>query len=171
VGKLGRPHPVRRGRRRTARQSVLGGIESLGARHACDGVLVVANVLVWISFLVFNPQRPESEFAEITARRAGQGSQDGLDIIDDAPIIVAGRWSGTFGAVNAADYALHLSAGPAVTFAEWIVVPPLSIGSDATKGESYVIAGVAFVLSTSFWTAFGGSISALRRAYLRRRSG
>jgi uncharacterized membrane protein YfcA len=75
-------------------------------------VCVIANVLVWIAFLVFNPPLPESEFAEITARRAGQ-SRDGLDLdlIDHAPIVIAGRWSGTFGAVNNADLALSFFAG------------------------------------------------------------
>jgi hypothetical protein len=126
---------------------------------------VIANVLVWVAFLVFNPPLTESEVADINARR---GDQDGLDIIDDAPIVVAGRWSGTWGAVNTADYALHAAAGPAVTFAELLVVPPLYIGSNATRGESYVIAGVGFVLSTSFWLAVGGAISAFRRAYHRR---
>jgi hypothetical protein len=90
--------------------------------------------------------------------KLGQDAQVGLDIVDDAPIVVAGRWSGTFGAVNTADYALHLAAGPAVTFVEWLVVPPRYrfSGIPASKGESHVIAGIAFVLSTSFWTAFGG---------------
>jgi hypothetical protein len=133
---------------------------------------VVANVLVWISFLIFTPPLTASEFAEISAHRAGQDSRNGfdVDIVHDVPIVVAGRWSGTWGAVNAADYALHLFAGPAVIFAELLVVPPSYSGNYATKGESYVIAGVGFVLSTSFWTAFGGGISALRRVYRRRRS-
>jgi hypothetical protein len=131
---------------------------------------ILANVLVWTLFLLFNPPLPESEFAEITARRAGQDSRNSLDIVDDAPIVVAGRWNGTFGAVNNADYALGFFAGPAVTFANLLVVPPRYIGSYATKSESWVTAGVGFVLSTSFWTAFGGVISALRRAYLRRQA-
>jgi hypothetical protein len=133
---------------------------------------VLTHVLVWISFLVFNPPLTESEFVGINARRTAQDAQVGLDIVDDAPIVVAGRWSGTFGAVNAADYALHLAAGPAVTFVEWLVVPPRYkfSGIPASKGESHVIAGIAFVLSTSFWTAFGGGISAFRRAYQRRQA-
>ncbi len=133
-------------------------------------VCVVANVVVWLAFLVFNPPLTESEFAEITTQRAGQNSQNGLDIVDDAPVVVAGRWSGTFGAVNGADYALHLFAGPAVMFAEVLVVPVLYSGSYATTGESWEVAGVGFMLSTSFWTTFGGGISALRRAYRRRRA-
>ena len=130
---------------------------------------VVANVLVWISFL-FTPPLTASEFVEIVAHRAGQDSQDGFDIVHDVPIVVAGRWFGTWGAVNAADYALHVFAGPAVIFAELVVVPPSFSGNYATKGESYAIAAVAFVLSTSFWTAFAGGISALRRAFLRRQA-
>ena len=131
-----------------------------------------ANVLVWISFLIFAPPLTGSEFAEISSRRAGQDSQNGfdLDIVHDVPIVVAGRWSGTWGAVNTADYALHVFAGPAVIFAELVVVPPSFSGNYATKGESYAIAGVAFVLSTSFWMAVGGGMSALRRAYQRRQA-
>jgi hypothetical protein len=137
-----------------------------GATFVC----VVANVLVWIAFLVFNPPLTASEFAEISAHRAGQDSRSGYDIVTDVPIVVAGRWSGTWGALNAADYALHVFAGPAVLFAELLVVPPFYSGDYATKGESYVIAGVCFVLSTSFWAAFGGGISAFRREYRRRQA-
>jgi hypothetical protein len=131
---------------------------------------VVANVLVWISFLAFAPPLTVSEFAEISAHRAGQDSRNGFDIVHDVPIVVAGRWSGTWGAVNAADYALHVFAGPAVIFAELLVVPPSFSGNYATKGESYAIAAMAFVLSISFWMAVGDGTSALTRAYRRRRS-
>jgi hypothetical protein len=44
-------------------------------------------------------------------------------------------------------------------FTNLLVVPPRYIGSDATKSESWVTAGVGFVLSTSFWMAIGGGIS------------
>jgi hypothetical protein len=131
---------------------------------------VLANVLVWTSFLVFNPPLTDSEFAEITAGRARQDSPSGLDIVDHAPIVVAERWSGTFGAVNDADRALSFFAGPAVMFTNLLVVPPRYIGSYATKSESWVTAGVGFVLSTAFWAALGGGISALRRAYSRRQA-
>ena len=131
---------------------------------------VIANVLVWVAFLVFNPPLTDSEFAEITAGRAQQDSQNGFDIVDHAPIVVAERWSGTFGAVNDADRALSFFAGPAVMFTNLLVVPPRYIGSYATKSESWVTAGVGLVLSTSFWMAVGGGMSALRRAYQRRQA-
>jgi hypothetical protein len=139
-------------------------------------VCVVANVLVWIAFLVFNPPLTKAEWAEMTrppeqdAHAAAQGA--GLDIVDDAPLVVAGRWSGTFGSVSTSDYFLGLFAGPPVTFAWLLVVPPRYPTSyrSTTEGESYVVAGVGFVLSTAFWVAFGGGISALRRAFQRRRS-
>lgn len=132
---------------------------------------VVANVLVWIAFLLFNPPLPESEFVEIAANRArADQSGDSLDLITDQPIVVAGRWSGTYGSVNTADRALGFFAGPAVMFMNFLVVPPRYIGSDATKSESWVTAGVGFVLSTSFWMAVGGGMSAIRRGFQRRQA-
>jgi hypothetical protein len=133
-------------------------------------VCVLANVLVWMSFLLFNPPLPDSEFTRIAADRARHdaGSAE-IDFVTDQPIVVAGRWHGTFGSVNRADFIFSFFADPAVVFTEWLVIPPRYIGSDATKGESYVAAAAGFVLSTSFWTAVGGGVSALRRAIRRRK--
>jgi hypothetical protein len=84
---------------------------------------------------------------------------------------VAARWHGTFGAVNFADWLLTLFAGPAIEFTELLIVPSRYIGTDATKRESFAIAGIGFVLSTGFWVTFGNAASALRRRYRRRAAG
>lgn len=124
MGELGHLRAGRRHRRRTTWQPVLGSTKISERVTRTTFLCVVANVLVWISFLVFNPPLTESEFSEITARRAGQDSQNGLDLIDHEPLVVDGRWSGTYGAVNNADRALSLFSGPAVMFTNVLVVPP-----------------------------------------------
>jgi len=126
----------------------------------------LANMVAWLSFLVFTPPLPSAEFGRIAAERvqrdAGAG---GLDIIHDKPTIVAGRWHGTFGAVNFADWLLTLFAAEAIGFAQVLMIPSRYPGIDATRGESFAVAGVSFVLSTAFWVAFGGAVTALRRKY------
>ena len=87
--------------------------------------------------------------------------------VTDAPIVVAGRWSGTFFPVNFADRLLSLFAGPAIGSAYRLVQPTQY--DNVNKGESFAIAGLGFLFSTAFWTAVGGSVSAVRRARLRRR--
>jgi hypothetical protein len=48
------------------------------------------------------------------------------------------------------------------------VVPPRYVGTPPTRGVSYVIAVVAFVLSMAFWSSVGAAAASLWR--LRRRS-
>ncbi len=131
-------------------------------------VCALANMVAWLSFLVFTPPLPNAEFGRIAAERvqrdAGTG---GLDIIKDKPTIVAGRWHGTFGAVNFADWLLTLFAAEAIGFAR-VLIPSRYPGIDATRGESFAVAGVGFVLSTAFWVAFGGAVTALRRKFRAR---
>ena len=69
---------------------------------------------------------------------------------------------GTFGATNFADWLLTLFAAPAIAFGERLIVPSRYYGIDATKRESFAIAGIGFVLSTCFWAAVGNIVSAWR---------
>jgi len=120
-------------------------------------------VLVWASFLTFNPRLDDAEFSRIERQRLQRDTGlGGLDLVTDQPIVVAARWHGTFGAVNFADWLLGVFAAPAISFADAIVVPPRYSGTDATKRESYVIAVTGFVLSTGFWVSFGDAVTALR---------
>jgi hypothetical protein len=134
-------------------------------------VCTIANVIVWLSFLAITPELPASEFRRIDAERAKRDADSGLDLITDQPIVVAGRWHGTFGAFTAADRLLTLFAAPAIAFSAMLIVPVRYIGIDATKRESVAIAGLGFVLSTAFWTAVGGTASGLRRKSRARAGG
>jgi len=138
-----------------------------GSRAAA--ICALANVLVWASFLTFNPRLDDAEFSRIERQRLQRDTGlGGLDLVTDQPIVVAARWHGTFGAVNFADWLLGVFAAPAISFADAIVVPPRYSGTDATKRESYVIAVTGFVLSTGFWVSFGDAVTALRSLYRRR---
>jgi hypothetical protein len=136
------------------------------SRVAAVGVL--ANSAVWVSFLIFSAPLATSEFARIDAERTQRDTLSGMDLMTDQPIVVAGRWHATFGAINRADLLLSLFAAPAIDFARLLVVPPRYIGADATKGESFAIAGLGFVWSTGFWTALGTAVSALIGKHRRR---
>jgi hypothetical protein len=132
-------------------------------------ICALANVLVWMSFLAFSPPLDDEEFGRIETERRERDARPGhLEWITDQPIVVAARWHGTFGAVNFADWLLSLFAGPAIGFADLLIVPSRYIGIDATKRESFAIAWFGFVLSTGFWVVFGDIVSALRRSYGRR---
>lgn len=129
----------------------------------------LVNALVWLSFVTVTPPLDGVEFGRVENERVQRDPDPGrLDLVTDRPIVVAGRWHGTFGAMNLADWLLSLLAGPAIEFAALVVVPSRFIGLDATKGESYAIAGLGLVLSTAFWLAFGDMVTALGRAFRKR---
>jgi hypothetical protein len=82
-------------------------------------ISVSANILAWISFLIFSPPLPTSEFERIAAERAQRDAiSGGMDLTTDQPIVVAGRWYGTFGTMNFADGLLSVFAAPAIGFAD-----------------------------------------------------
>jgi hypothetical protein len=132
-------------------------------------IRALANMLVWISFLAFSPLLDDEEFGRIETERRQRDADPGhLEWTTDRPIVVAARSHGTFGAMNFADWLLMLFAAPAIAFAELLIVPARYVGIDATKRESFAIAGFGFVLSSGFWGVFGGVVGALRRLYRRR---
>lgn len=90
------------------------------------------------------------------------------EFVHDAPIVVAKRAVGTFGSVNAADRLLGFAAGPAVFYMKAAVL--LAWPSVDDVAASYVVAGLAGVLSTAFWLAAGNALAARleRRRVLRR---
>jgi hypothetical protein len=151
---------------------VIGKPRQRASRAAA--ICVLANVLVWVSFLIFSPPLDDAEFDRVESERRQRDAEAGsghLDLVTHQPIVVAARWHGTFGAVSFADWLLTLFAGPAIGFAELLIVPSRYIGIygiHATKRESFAIAGFGFVLSTGFWVASGDVVSALRRSYRRR---
>lgn len=131
-------------------------------------VCMGANLVAWLSFLVVTPPLAPSEFLRIDAERARlDTTPGGLDLITDVSIVVAGRWHGTFFAVNSADRLLSLFAAPAIGFAELLIVPVQYVTREGTRRESFAIAGLGFALSTAFWAAFGGMVSGVTRTCRR----
>ena len=91
-------------------------------RVACGRGMYLANMVAWLSFLVFTPPLPNAEFERIAAERAQRDAgAGGLDIIHDKPTVVASRWHGTFGAVNVSDWLLTLFAAEAIGFARVLI--------------------------------------------------
>ena len=90
------------------------------------------------------------------------------EFVHDAPIAVANRAVGTFGSVGAADRLLNVAAGPAVFHLNAAVL--LAWPSIDDVAASYVVAGLAWVMSTAFWLAAGNVLAARleRRRALRR---
>lgn len=114
-------------------------------------VCALVNLAVWAAFVAFTPPVEDSEFAQVAAQREPLHADSGqLEIIHDAPTIVAGRWHGTFGAVNFPDRLLSLVDPGAIPFAQLLVIPPRHLASGATRAESFVVGGLAFLLSTAF---------------------
>jgi hypothetical protein len=145
--------------------------EPLRRVSRATAICVVANAMVWASFLIFSSPLATAEFQRIAEERARRDADPGgMDLTTDRPIVVAGRWHGTFGALNFPDRLLSLFAAPAIGFADLLVVPVRYSGLDATKGESFAIAGLGFLLSTVFWATVGGAVSSLTRAFGKSRS-
>jgi hypothetical protein len=132
--------------------------------------LTTANIVVWLSYVIVTPPLGASEFRQIEVERVTPKSgASGLDNIFHWPIVVAGRWHGTYGPMNFADGLLSVFASPAIDYAHLQVVPSRYVGSTPTRGESFVVAAFAFFLSTAFWAAFGDVVSGGIQ-WIRRRS-
>jgi hypothetical protein len=110
---------------------------------------VLAHVLVWISFLIFNPPLTEAEFADIDASRKALSTDNGFDLLTDQPFVVAGRWSGTYGAVNDADgtFAMDSMGAPGM-----VITPASHTGGDSTlMGKETVFGDVKRRLTREDW--------------------
>jgi hypothetical protein len=81
----------------------------------------------------------------------------------DAPTILAARYFGGYRPISLPEIWLFLMAGPAAGIAEQNVVPGRDIAIPPTRRESYVIAVIAFVISTAFWASISGAIGSLWR--------
>lgn len=75
-----------------------------------------------------------------------------------------------FGSVNAADRLLGLLAHEAINFASRIVSLATGDILEHTVAQSYVVAGLAAVLSSAWWLAVGNAVTALRRRRRARRA-
>ena len=132
---------------------------------------MAANAAAWIAFML-TPPVPADVFAAIDAERRAPVEGMGPDLFFHRPTHLAGRYIGIGGPINEADRVLDLFAGPAIDFARYAHFHLVPLGrrlTEPTRGESYAIAAVAFVLSMAFWNAFGATVQ-FWRARRRRRA-
>ena len=142
----------------------------LAHRHVFTRAVWIAmavNWIAWVIFLIFMPGPTEADYREILSDRASVDAGGSLQIVTDVPTVLAGRWFGGFTPLSW-DALLDLTASPAIFISELEVVPLTYITTSPTRGESYAIAAIAFVLSTAFWANVGAAISWTRRRIRRR---
>ena len=121
-------------------------------------IAMTVNWIAWTMFLLFMPQLTEADYRAIDSHRASVDGGEPIEIFTDVPTVLAGRWFGGFTPLNW-DELLDLTAAPAVFMTQLEVVPLKYAVTSPTRGESYAIAAIAFVLSTAFWANVGGAIS------------
>ena len=127
--------------------------------------VIEINCVAWVMFLAFTPEVEAIRFEEIAGQRAtvdryGPGS---ISVVSDVPTILAARDFGGFRHIPPPEMLLSLMAGLPVAIAEEYVVPGRYAGSRPTRRESYVIAVIAFVVSTAFWATVSEAIGSLSR--------
>jgi hypothetical protein len=130
--------------------------------------LVGINWATWVAFLVFTPQVAATRFEEIAGQRAVRDRGGSIYAGSDQPTILAARYIGGFRGIPLPELSLLVLAGIPTIIAEQYVVPARYVGSPPTRRESYVIAGIAFVLSTAFWATISRAIGSLWTAMRRR---
>jgi hypothetical protein len=85
-----------------------------------------------------------------------------MELVDQPPSLLAGRpltWA------TLSEKPLALTAGPAVAFVQYAIVPERYSQTGPTISESYWIASIAFTVSTGWWVA----VALLSTAWRRRR--
>jgi succinate-acetate transporter protein len=123
-------------------------------------IATTINWAAWAIFVIFTPTLTVVAFGDIAAKRAAVDAGGPLELITDVPTVLAARWFGGFTPLNW-DALLYETAAPFVYLAEMNVVPPAYIGTSPTRSESYVIATIAFIVSTAFWASVGGLLTLL----------
>lgn len=136
-------------------------------------ILVAVNAGAWLLYLVVTPH-PRDRDDPVRRQRAEDGSQEalgwpsGIVLISHPPSLLAGRrltW------VDLAEKHLGLMAGPAVAFVEEQAVPERYSQTGPTVTESYWIASIAFLVSTSWWVTIAPLSSWLRTVRRQRLGG
>jgi hypothetical protein len=131
--------------------------------------LAALHVVTWTCFLVFNEPEGQETFARIHRERAVSDALSRYHHFLDGPEYVAARDVGTW-VPGYTVFSLKLMAGPAVLFPKLVVVPRRHFGTPATRAESWVVAGFAFLLSGAFWISLGNGIALLRDRWSARRA-
>jgi hypothetical protein len=132
-------------------------------------IAVAANIAVWILFLATTPSLTASEFGAIQAERNRRDADSGMDLITHEPVIVAGRMLSAYGAFGVSERLLQIFAAPAIEWSALLTVPWKYGPARATRGESYLVAAGAFLLSTAFWAAVAPAAGSVVRAWRRHR--
>jgi hypothetical protein len=125
------------------------------------------NVLAWTMFLLFSPLVPDETFQAVARIRASGNAGMGTT---DVPTVVAAR---PFGGWSPSLFPGGLASAMSGAFVDRIQLHAISglyVGAGPTRRESYVIAAVAFIVSTAFWSAFGGALAWMRRSISKRLS-
>jgi hypothetical protein len=117
--------------------------------------------------LVFTPQVEATRFEEIAGQRAVRDRGGFIYAVSDQPTILAARYTGGYRGIPLPELSLMVLAGIPAMIAEQYVVRGRYDGSPPTRRESYVIAGIAFVLSTAFWATISRAIESLWKARRR----
>lgn len=126
------------------------------AAGACTGTaaaLVTLNAAASLSFLLFVARAPSSQFDEIAQRRATEGA--GTMMATDLLTILAARPFGGWRPLPLPGRWLVLMAHAAIFLCQTQVVPIRYVGTDPTRGESYVVAALAPVVSSRWWVIVG----------------
>jgi hypothetical protein len=134
-------------------------------------ILVAINAGAWLLYLFATPQLKNRE-DPILRQRAEQDAQlelgSGTVWTSHPPSLLAGRlltW------VSYPEKPLGLTAGPAVVFVQEQTVPERYWQTGPTVTESYWIAPIAFLVSTSWWVTFAFFWSWFRSGRRQRLSG
>jgi len=126
-------------------------------------IAMTVNWFAWVIFLLFMPRLTGTDYRATYSHRTSVDAGGPLDIVTDVSTVLAGRWFDGGVAPLSWDALLDFTAGPAVLLTQFEVVPIHYVTTSPTRGESYVIAVIAFVLSTAFWANVGRALSWARQ--------
>ena len=135
-------------------------------RRRPAAIVLVANALIWVAFLLLTPPLTQSEFDAIKVERNRRDADPGFELITHEPVIVAARRLDTYAPDTVPERLLQIAAGPAIQLMAAVVVPADYGTAHATRRESHIVAAGGVILSAIFWTAIGVVVSSLvRRAW------
>jgi hypothetical protein len=123
--------------------------------------LVGLNCAAWTAFVLSTSPAPAAEFDE--AARARTTKDGGMNWVTDAPTFVAGRHFGGWRSMPLSERFVVTMTGPTVFMTEMLAKPVSFVLARPTRRESYVIATIAFVVSTGFWALVGTAVSRVQR--------
>ena len=146
----------------------------LGGGNRNGRTMLVGNAAAWLLFVLASPRVGAVDGDPVVRQRAAldaeatAGWPNGISFVSHPPSLLAGRplsW------VRLSEKPLALLAGPAVAWVEACVVQNRYWQTGPTIKESYLIAAIAFALSTTWWATVAPFWAWLRngrwRAWMR----